>query len=184
MKLTNPEKLILLMLSEVYDKLGLDQIDTKLIRSAIYSENTWALDWEMSGVVGSDAEPTPPLVKDVVNYLDMWNFLEEAYSSFGNVDRERVEKEAAPFGKHVRFLGFDGNNEGDALSIALVLVEDMGRFSRFKGRDLNSHAPLLSNYARMYRVFEPMRASLVGPGGLNPDQVIDLLKAMRRLEKD
>src|ERR1700735_20135 len=105
-KLTNPEKLILLMLSEIYEKLNLDQVDTKLLRSAIYSENTWALDWEMPGVVGSDSEPTPPFVRQVVNYLDMWTFLEEAYARFDSAAREQIEKEAEPFGKHVRFPGF------------------------------------------------------------------------------
>jgi uncharacterized protein YfbU (UPF0304 family) len=179
MKLSNPEKLILLMLSEIYDKLDLTDVDTKLLRAAIYSENTWALDWEMSGVVGSDTEPVPPLVRDVVDYLDMWSFLEEAFSSFEGPAKEKVAREADPFGKHVRFPGFDGNNEADALSIANILINDMGRFSRFKGRDLNSHAPLRTNYARMYSVFEPIRKSLTGTRPMSPDQVVAVLKAMR-----
>lgn len=183
MKLTNPEKLILLMLSDIYDKLDLDQVDTKLLRSAIYSENTWALDWEMPGVVGSDSEPTPPLVIKVVNYLDMWSFLEEAYSNFDSTTKMKIEKESEPFGTHVRFPGFDGNNETEALSIARLLVEDLSRFSRFKGRDLNSHAPLIQTYARMYSVFEPMRSTLIGPSGLNSAQVVAVLKAMRNSDK-
>lgn len=182
MKLSNPEKLILLMLSEIYDKLELNDIDTRLLRSAIHSENTWALDWEMPGVVGSDSEPTPALVKDVANYLDMWSFLEEAYSSYDTVIKERIAQEAAPFGRHVRFPGFDGNNESDALSIARILVEDMGRFSRFKGRDMNSHAPLLPAYAQMLKVFEPIRPSISGTRSLSPDQAITILQAMRHPE--
>jgi uncharacterized protein len=179
MKLSNPEKLILLMLSEIYDKLGLTDVDTNLLSSAIRTENTWALDWEMPGVVGSDGEPTPPLVIDVVNYLDMWSFLEEAHSSFDLPAKERVAAEAEPFGSHVRFPGFDGNNEGEAISIANILVNDMGRFSRFKGRNLNSHAPLMDNYRRMYNVFEPIRVSLSGTRHLTPEQVIVVLQAMR-----
>lgn len=182
MKLSNPEKLILLMLSEIYDKLGLTDVDTNLLRSAIYTENAWALDWEMPGVVGSESEPTPPLVRDVVNYLDMWSFLEEAHSSFDVSTKERVAQEAEPFGRHVRFPGFDGNNESEALSIVRILVDDMGRFSRFKGRELNSHAPLTANYARMYNVFEPIRASLTGSRPLGPEQVIVVLQAMRHPE--
>ena len=179
MKLSNPEKLIILMLSEIYDKLGLGDIDTKLLRSAIYSENTWALDWEMPGVVGSDQEAPPPLVRDVVNYLDMWSFLEEAHASFDAPTREHVAREAEPFGRHVRFSGFDGNNESEALSIARILVDDMGRFSRFKGRDLDSHAPLISSYARMLGVFEEIRPTLSGARHLLPEEVIAILLAKR-----
>lgn len=179
MKLTNPEKLILLMLSAVYDKLGLDSVDTSLLRSAIYSENTWALDWEMPGVVGSEPDPVPELVSEVVNYLEMWWFIEEAVSLFGPEDSARLEREAAPFGKHVRFTGFDGNNEPKPLGIARILIEDMGRFTRFKGRDLNSHVPLLDAYRRMHLLFSPMRTRLSHRSHLSVDQVIELLNAMR-----
>lgn len=183
MKLSNPEKLILLMLSDIYEKLELSGIDTNLIRSAIHTENTWALDWEMPGVVGSDSEPPPPLVVDVINYLDMWSFLEEAHSSFDASLKDQVAKEAEPFGKHVRFPGFDGNNEFEALSIARILINDMGRFSRFKGRDLNSHTPLLVVYKRMYSIFEPIRESLSGTRPLAPSQVVTILQAMRLREE-
>ncbi len=177
MKLTNPEKLILLMLSEIYDKLSLEDVDTQLLRSAIYTENTWALDWEMPGVVGSDAEPTPPLVEEVIHYLDMWSFLEEAYSAFDSTEKMRIELEAAPFGKHVRFPGFDGNNETELLGIARILIEDMGRFSRFKGRDLNSHFPSREKYRNMFEVFAPFRLELNGLSGLSVENVISILRA-------
>lgn len=177
MKLTNPEKLILLMLSEIYDQLKLNDINTTLLRAAIHSENTWALDWEMPGVVGSDSEPTPPLVTDVINYLDMWSFLEEAHSSFDDVTKERVARDAELFGKHIRFPGFDGNNESEALSIALLLVNEMGRFSRFKGRDLNSHTPLMEIYSRMFKVFETIHTNMTGARTLTPEQVIEVLRA-------
>jgi len=178
MKLTNPEKLILLMLSDIHDKLDLDSVDTNLLRSAIYTENTWALDWEMPSVVGSEPDPTPEAVSEVVNYLEMWSFIEEAVSSFGSEETTRLERNAAPFGKHVRFPGFDGNNEAKALGIARILIEDMGRFTRFKGRDLNSHAPLLGAYARMHRMFSGMRDQSGHRIHLSVDQVAAILNAM------
>ncbi|AMV41202.1 hypothetical protein ATN79_00715 [Paraburkholderia caribensis] len=170
---------MLLMLSDIYDKVGLTDIDTKILRSAIYSENTWALDWEMPGIVGSAAEETPPEVTEVVDYLDMWSFLEESHNSFSAEDKMRVANEAAPFGKHIRFPGFDGNNEPKLLGIARLLIADMGRFSRFAGRDLNSHAPLRQSYARMFKVFERMRSELFTPYTLSPDQVITILQARK-----
>jgi uncharacterized protein YfbU (UPF0304 family) len=180
MKLTNPEKLIVLMLSDIYDKLGLDSVDTSLLRSAIYTENTWALDWELTGVVGSNPDPTPELVMKVVRYLEMWSIIEDAVSSLGSDEAARLERNAAPFGKHVRFPGFDGNNEADALGIARILIEDMGRFTRFKGRDLNSHTPLLDAYERMHRVFSAMPQNQLGHrNNFSVDQVAATLNAMR-----
>lgn len=179
MKLSSSEKLLFLMLSEIYDKLGLADIDTKLLRSAIYTGNTWALDWEMPGVIGGDGEPPPPLVQDVVKYLNMWSILEESHSSFDSETKNKVAREAEPFGKHVRFPGFDGNNEARALSIAKILIDDMGRFERFRGRDLNSHMSLISNYDRMLKVFESFRQSLNGSRTIDPDQMVVVLQAIR-----
>lgn len=179
MKLTNSEKLILVMLAAIHEKLGIDNsVDTKLLTNAIHSNNTWALSWELQGIVGDSPDPTPHEVSEVTDILDMWSFIEEAYGTFGAPEKKKIETEADPFGTRVQFSGFDGNNETEHLSIARFLVEDMGRFSRFKGRDLNSHHPSIETYRRMSAVFEPIRKTLVD-GGLTADQVIELLNAKR-----
>lgn len=183
MKLTNAEKLILVMLAEIQENLGIDgDTDTKLLSRAIYSGNEWALDWEMQGIVGDNAEPTPPDVKDVADILDMWSFLEEAIESFGPEDRDKVKKDAEPFGEHVRFTGFDGNNETRLMGIARFLVDDMGRFSRFKGRDMNSHMPSIDGYRRMLGVFSRIRPTLTH-GGLTASQVASVLNARRHPDR-
>lgn len=177
MKLTNPEKLILIMLSEIHEKLGIQNgVSTKLLTSAIYSNQTWGLSWEMPGIVGGSSEPTPPDVKAVSDVLDMWSFMEEAYEAFDAPTKAQIKTDADPFGTQVKFSGFDGNNEPELMSIARFLVEDMGRFSRFKGRDMNSHHPSIATYRRMLAVFEPIRSTLVGHG-LSADQVVQILKA-------
>jgi uncharacterized protein YfbU (UPF0304 family) len=106
----------------------------------------------------------------------MWSFLESSYARLGGDDKARIADEAGVWGKHVTFLGFDGNNESEHRSIALFLVRDMDRFSDFKGRDLNSHMPLLDAYRRMLRMFLPMRNTLTG-GGLSVSQIIAVLNA-------
>lgn len=182
MKLTNQEKLILTMLADIHEALKIkDGIDTKLLKSAIYTDNTWALEWEMSGILTGPHDPTPPAVKTVTDILDMWMFLEEAYERFGPADKAKIKIEAKPFGDPVRFPGFDGNHEPQALSIAQFLVDDMGRFSRFKGRDINSHYPAIEGHMRMFSVFEPIRGTL-GTVGLTADQVILILDARRHPE--
>jgi hypothetical protein len=180
MKLTNPEKLILTMLSEIHEKLGIqDGVNTKLLTRAISSNNTWALSWEMPGIVGDTREPAPPEVKEVLDILGMWSFMEEAYEKFDATEKATVKADADPFGNHVRFAGFDGNNETELLSIAEFLIEDMGRFSRFKGRDLNSHSPSIDSYGRMLAIFERIRPTLIGHG-LSAEQVVEILSAKRR----
>jgi uncharacterized protein len=59
--------------------------------------------------------------------------------------------------KTLKSYGFDGNNESDLLGIARLLVDHMGRWSRFKDRDLNSHMPRRGTYERMLQAFEPMK---------------------------
>ena len=108
----------------------------------------------------------------------MWSFIEIGYAKLPKKEKERIEKEAQPFGKHVMFRGFDGNYEAEHLNVAQFMIGDMGSFSNFKGRDLNSHAPTVAAYRRIYRLFEPIRASLGGGNELGASEIIELLKAM------
>ncbi len=105
----------------------------------------------------------------------MWSFIEEGYKKLSPEDKARVASEAESFGKHVQFTGFDGNNETEYYGIARFLIDDLERFSIFKGRDLNSHMPSIDRYRRMNAIFEPMRA-LLTHGGLGTAQIIELLK--------
>jgi hypothetical protein len=42
MKLTDSEKLTLIMLCEIYEKLGIKgELDSKFVKEAIFSGNTW-----------------------------------------------------------------------------------------------------------------------------------------------
>ena len=58
-----------------------------------------------------------------------------------------------------------------------LTVEAMGQFSRFKGRDFNSHAPTAARYGRMAAAFEPIRATLGLGRDLGVDQIIEILSA-------
>jgi len=177
MKLTNPEKLMLLMLSEIYEKNGLVEVDAKLIKSSIFSGNTWALTWKMHGLFGTDADVTPPLVTEVADYLGMWVILEEAYEKFDKSNKSRIKNEAGVFGAEVRFPGFDGNEEAELCSIARTFIKDIGIFERLNGRDLNSHAPHRSTYSKMHEQFKLIPSKTYSLSGLSPDQVIQVLRA-------
>jgi uncharacterized protein YfbU (UPF0304 family) len=176
MELSNGEKLILLMLSEIYEHLKIEgDIDPKFVRAAILREQTWSLACQYPGIIGSDESKTPPVVKEVQDILEMWELLETSYKRLQPADKARVEKEAEPFGSHVQFRGFDGNKETEYMGTAGFLVNDFERFSTFKGRDLNSHAPSLDSYRRMLTVFQPLRYSH-DFDLLNAEQIINILK--------
>lgn len=185
MNLSNPEKLILIMLSEIYEKLGIEGksgIDPNFVKEAIYSGNTWGLEWEYTGVFET-SEPPPPEVTETINYLDMWSFIEEAYEDMGEEKKKGLKDKAAPFGENVRFRGFDGNNEPEYIGITRFLLEHLGRFARFRDRELNSHMPSLTIYRRMYQVFEPIRRTLIDRR-LSVDELSLILKAQHYRSAD
>lgn len=178
MTLTNAEKLILAMLADVHEKLGIDEVNTKLIKQAIYSNNTWALSWELPHIVGDSADLTPTKVSLVVDILDMWSFIEEAYEQLTITEKSALEAKADPFGKDVKFLGFDGNNESEYMNIANFLVQDMNRFSRFTSRYLNSHCPSIEGHQRMLVKFLAIR-HILGSRGLSVQEMAEVLNARR-----
>ncbi|WP_316200942.1 MULTISPECIES: YfbU family protein [unclassified Bradyrhizobium] len=175
MKLTDGEKLIVLMLADLQRGLKLKgNFDPDLVAKAVLYDNLWALKMEHQGIPWDDKN-LPTAVSDTIDILDMWSFIESGYGGLAPIERERVEAEAAPFGKNVKFPGFDGNNE-EYYHLAKFLVEDLGRFSKFKGRSLNSHSIAMPGYRRMYELFEHIRPDL-GDRPLMAEEIISLLKA-------
>lgn len=178
MKITDGEKLILLMLSELYDKLGVEgEVEPDFIRSAIFSNNTWSIPWKYVGIPFEEQE-TPEVVREVLDILDMWSMIERSYEKLSDESREFVEREAHPFGKDPKFSGFDGNNETEYMGTASFLVNDLGRFEEFKGRNFNSHCPSIDSYRRMLSVFKPLLRGL-NFQPLSAQNIVDILKEGR-----
>jgi len=175
-KFSDGEKLLLMMMRDVYRHLKIKgEVDAEFVSDVIYGGHYWAAKWQMGGLF-TDYEDDARDVHFVTNVLDMWRFIERAYKKLSKKDKDRVEKEAEPFGRDVKFRGFDGNYETSHMGIARFLIDKMGRWSQFKGRELNTHFPTLATYSRMLAVFEPMRSGLVGTE-LDADQLIRILKA-------
>ena len=174
------EKLLLFMMRDMYKHLKMTntEIDPEFISEVILGGHYWAPKWDMQGLF-HDYEDNPQDVSFVVDILDMWDFIESSYDELSEKDKERLKKEADPFGKHVKFMGFDGNNEASYIGIARFLIEKMGRFSSFKKRELNSHMPTVGTYRGMLSVFEPMRSKLIGTR-LNTTQLIAILNERNR----
>lgn len=182
-EISDGEKLIIAMLADIMKQSDTEgETNSKFILSAIYGGHYWGLKWNLTGLLHDHADK-PEIVRNVVNILDMWCFLESAYGKLSKEEKGRVDK-GAPLGKFFPFRGFDGNYESSYLHVAHFLVNDMNRFTQFKGRDLNSHVPSVPGYLRMYKSFEPMRVNLGGGRELNADNIIRLLQAGARTSTD
>jgi len=160
-------------------------IDADLVMSALYGGHYWALNWQATGMpthLFHNHEDKKEDVTFVVDVLEMWEFIETAFHKLPKKDKDRIATEVnGRFGKHLKFPGFDShsqNGESGLLHIAEFMVEKLGSFkSTFGGRDLDSHIPMADKYRRMYRVFEPIRRTLVGTTFLSTDQLSKVLKA-------
>jgi uncharacterized protein YfbU (UPF0304 family) len=179
-KISDGEKLILIMLSQLFKHLKMKggEIDPEFVESVIFGGHYWGLDWKYSGLFHGH-EDAKTVVSEVVNILDMWYFLERGYAALSKKDKDLVATEAEPFGKKVVFPGFDGNNEREHLGVADFLIKKLDRFTEFEQRDLNAHMATLDGYRLMLPVFEPIRRTLTGRD-LNATEIIDILKAKLR----
>jgi uncharacterized protein YfbU (UPF0304 family) len=180
-RFSDGEKLIISMLCDLQKHLKVDPdrfTDPDFVLEALCNGHFWALKWEMTGLF-HDRVDDEEQVHFVARVMAMWDMLERSYANLSDENKERVQKEAEPFGKDPQFNGFDGNNEGQYMGIAMFLVNKMDRFQEFKGRELNSHSPRVGSYRRMLAAYQPMTGEeLMGLRGLDADQVIQLLRAI------
>lgn len=175
-KFSDGEKLLAVMMGDLYKHLSVKgDIDPEFVSEVISGGHYWAPTWEMPRLFHQE-EDDPRDVRLVTKVLDMWTFVERAHERLSAADKAKVDAELVHFGKIVPFPGFDGNEEPSHYSIALFLIDKMNRFATFKDRDLNSHYPMIAAYAEMLRVFEPMRANLVGME-LSASQLVAIHKA-------
>lgn len=172
MNLEPKDRLILLMLCEIARKVGATDLNLDLISKAVSSGHDWAIDWEMGGVLPEKADDLQH-VREVTDILDMWRFIEQDFANLDAGDKESVKKS---LGMTPKFNGFDGNNEIEHMSIARMMIETMGRFDHFKGRNLNSHYPSLDAAISAVSRFEKIRPGLVPPKTLTAVQIIEILK--------
>jgi uncharacterized protein YfbU (UPF0304 family) len=173
-RLSQGEKLILLMLSEIYEHLKIKgDSNPALIREAIITGNLWGLNIGLPGVFHGH-ETSETVVDQAADILEMWERLEQSFDALGPGDKKALADKPGMFGGTVRFLGFDGNGEAEYLSAMDFYVDHLDRFQHFKGRDVNSHMPTLATHHRMLRVFQPILRKM---SNLNftPDQIAQVM---------
>ena len=180
MTLSDGEKLILLMLSDIHEHLKIKgETDIQFVRSALFNGNLWAMERKFPGIF-EPSEPSEEVVTETLDILEMWELIEHSHSELSPEAQEQVTA-AAPFGG-ARFMGFDGNNESEYIKVASCLIDELDRYVAFKGRDLNSHLPMsLNGYQRMLVTYKQLKKQALTGGwpGFTAPELIELLSARR-----
>ena len=91
MKIRESEKLILVMLAEIQEKLEIGGSDPAFIQEAICSGNTWSLYWKYPGIFPDPEEEDPAVVLEVVEYLEMWSFIEQAFQELDGPTQTEIK---------------------------------------------------------------------------------------------
>lgn len=154
MQLSDGERLITALLCDL--AAGGRDFDHAMILQALRGQD-WAIELAYPGLF-PDCRP-PEHVEEVIAILATWTELERAAAGLN----------AAAFhtatGLHLdgfRFTGFDATNEPVQYGAAVMLVERLGRFRNFQGRQLDSHAQTLPGYRAMLTAFERVTGATPG----------------------
>ena len=172
MNLSDGEKLILMMLCDIYKALNVKgDVDPELVRSSINGNKRWLAD----KIANDDGVRNGP-AEEVGQILEMWSAIERGYKRLSAEEKDQVEAEAGPLGRGVRFSGFDDDTEYVYRNAARYLIEELNSFDRFQGRSLSAHMPTLDGYRRMLRLFSSM-GPVSAEVKLNVRQIIALANA-------
>jgi uncharacterized protein YfbU (UPF0304 family) len=153
MTFNTAEKLQIALLCDLARPESKRELDPEFIHEAVINDDIWALAWRYPGL--NLKADTPPRVKFVCDVLDMWDRLESDFAALPADQQVMVLADAYEAPKP-QFQGFDGNNETEELHIARLLTRDLGRWSRFNSRDLNSHMLSIDTHKRMLSAFGPI----------------------------
>lgn len=170
---TPEQRFIVALLCDLHRPPEKRELDPDFIANALYGGHDWALSWKYQGIF-PDRTDSPENVKFVGDVLDMWSHIEIGWSKLDDTQKRSVNDAVPYLGTGPEFAGFDGNNEVDYMAIAQVMVNDLDRFSNFRGRSFNSHMPKVDRYHQMLERWPAIRATL-HKQEMSPDQMTDLL---------
>jgi uncharacterized protein YfbU (UPF0304 family) len=149
MQLSDGERLITIMLAEVMQSLKLsNSVDPKLISTLASNGDDWAIERHYQGIFGCIG-PSPSEVKETTDILWMWGIIEHSLTLLTG-----AQATTAQSWHWTSFSGFDGNHDRH-YGIAHTMINELGEFSNFKTRALNSHSQTnLPRYLSMYQTFD------------------------------
>jgi uncharacterized protein YfbU (UPF0304 family) len=176
MVLSDGEKLILVMLSDLYKHLEVKgEIDPELVQASIFNDKLWGLKWEYGSLFNAPQD-NPPDVQETADILDMYRWITPAYEKLSQEEKDRIKAETTHWADYVKFKGFDANND-EHYGIVSYLVKTLGRYDELKDTYLNSHSQAeLGIYRRMLKHYKTIERDFPRDP-LTADQIIAILKA-------
>lgn len=137
MKISPGEKLILHMLADLFEHLGVEsELDPAFIKSAL-DGHEWAISSRYGGFERDNS--SDQVANEVGEILMMWRVIEERYAELSTDEKARLAALSPIFGEEPKFPGFDGNaGTGHYGTAAFLIRHDFG-WDHFKKHYLNSH---------------------------------------------
>jgi uncharacterized protein YfbU (UPF0304 family) len=179
MNLSKGEKLILLMLADVQKALSVKApaVDAELVQKAIYKNQTWAIDWEYSMMLGGK-DDDPKHVKETADILSMYRVIKSSFDALSKPEQDSVRSRTGHSASYLEFQGFDGNHDKH-FGVARFMADDMeDAFAELKGKNLNSHSSAtLPRYFRMLGAYNHVLGQSGHFVGLSSDQIVQILTA-------
>lgn len=161
MKLTDQERIILINQNKILALLdegnadGYRKVITVLERGLVT---------EYEEVLYLEPPMSETDCREVLDILAMFNALHYSY--------DRLEDKGGIDALKIRFVGFDGNNEGRQLGYARYLIEQDDRYTHLvEGRDLDSHGPFMDEYRDMLERYK----ALGEPSLLTREQLLEVV---------
>ena len=166
MNISESEKLTLLMLCDLYKKLEIEgkdnegYFDSKLIHSAIDTDNAWAIAFKYSHIFRDSDRPE--YVLETESIMAMWEHIERSYASLSCDDKEELVAKIGNKGDNPTFMGFDTNNESLYHSAASFFVKELKLFPTFNERSLCAIEETVNQYNGMVRTYNNLDPSSYG----------------------
>ena len=153
MEMTDVERLIFLMLSEINEKIG---IESNILPDFITTTNL--RDKQFPFIESSRNEKNLlSITKEVISILDMWIDIQRSHNSLTNEKREVLEINVPYIGNKPVFSGFNITYEKDYMELTQYLVGEIERFRKLWVSDFVSKTSTLNGYKRMLDVYMPIR---------------------------
>lgn len=172
MKMTKAERLIVLMLCDLYKSPGEDKIfNHKLVEYAVAQGQLWALSWEYGDLLSADP-PTKEQVDLVADVMTMWQVIEAFMSRFTPEERDEI---ATATDTSLDLIKFQGFYEEPYRSIFRFMLEELGKWSEFAGRDYSKMLPVLGAELRMLAKYKEIRNAAGFNRKFTPAQIIEIL---------
>lgn len=171
MQMTNAERLLGIMLAEIMEEMNLHrEVDPTFVKTALINHDEWSIPWKYS-YFHDEESASDGEVQETARILSMMSFLEYSVRELDAAEQAEFADEDA-----LRFTGFDGNNDRHH-GIAHTMVNDLDRFSQFKGRTMNSHSRgTLMRYRRISPVYDSEMEGMHGDA-LSADQLRTIVAA-------